>query len=162
MSMIGCFTSVGAEQLQNLIADPAQVAEYLHSEGGEANTLDLDKAWHGIHYLLTGEAWGGKAPLAWAVLGGKEIGEDVGYGPARYLMPVQVDAVAQSLAEVDEAQFRARYQPRTMDQAQIYPSGIWERDGADGLDYLAQYYKELVQFYSEAAARGDGVLLWLS
>jgi hypothetical protein len=49
-----------------------------------------------------------------------------------------------------------------MDQATIYPVGIWERDGATGLEYLTHYYKKLVQFYAGAAARGEGALLWLS
>src|SRR6266436_2060369 len=35
--------------------------------------LSLEKSWHGIHYLLTGVAEGGKPPLSWAVLGDKEI-----------------------------------------------------------------------------------------
>src|SRR6187401_1556372 len=32
-------------------------------EEGEGQSTDLDKAWHGIHYLLTGTAWEGPAPL---------------------------------------------------------------------------------------------------
>ena len=51
---------------------------------GEGIETDLDKAWHGIHYLLTGTAWAGAEPLNFIVCGGTEVGDiDVGYGPAR-------------------------------------------------------------------------------
>ncbi|MER7284053.1 DUF1877 family protein [Dactylosporangium sp. NPDC000244] len=37
--------------------------------------LDLDKSWHGIHFLLTGTAWEVGDGAGAAVLGGGEIGE---------------------------------------------------------------------------------------
>src|SRR5579872_4450187 len=33
----------------------------------EGKAIDIDKAWHGIHYLLTGTAWAGSAPLSFIV-----------------------------------------------------------------------------------------------
>jgi hypothetical protein len=41
--------------------------------------LDLDKSWHGIHYLLTGTAWEIDEGAGTAILGGEEIGEDTGH-----------------------------------------------------------------------------------
>lgn len=162
MGMVGCFTAVDKERLQEFVADPARVTAYLNDEDEayEERTFDVDKAWHGIHFLLTGQPWGGKEPLGWAVLGGEAIGEDVGYGPARLLMPEQVADVAGALAAIDEAQFRSRFAPEAMGKADIYPD-IWMRDGQEALDYIAHYYVRLVDFYSKAAARGDGMLLWM-
>src|SRR5688500_6275073 len=42
---------------------------------GEGLTTDLDKAWHGIHYLLTGTAWEGAEPLNFLVAGGRPVGD---------------------------------------------------------------------------------------
>jgi Domain of unknown function (DUF1877) len=57
--------------------------ELTATEGHEA---DLDKAWHGIHYLLTGTAWEGEPPLDFLVRGGRTVGTiEVGYSPARVL-----------------------------------------------------------------------------
>src|SRR5262245_51191373 len=39
---------------------------------GESFAESLDKAWHGIHYLLTGTAWEGVLPLDFLVRGGVE------------------------------------------------------------------------------------------
>jgi Domain of unknown function (DUF1877) len=50
-------------------------------EDGEGLSTDLDKSWHGIHYLLTGTASGGVAPVNFLVAGGRPVGKlDVGYG----------------------------------------------------------------------------------
>lgn len=56
--------------------------------------VDLDKSWHGLHFLFTGTAWEGEEPACFLVLGGEGIGNDVGYGPARVLMPDDVGRFA--------------------------------------------------------------------
>src|SRR5687768_13192892 len=37
--------------------------------------IDLDKAWHGLHFLFTGTAWEGAPPECFLVSGGTEIGQ---------------------------------------------------------------------------------------
>ena len=163
MGMVGCFAAVDAETLRRLRNDPALIDEYLHPDDGESEPphyVDVDKAWHGIHYLLANRADAGAEPLSWAVLGGEEFGEEIGYGPARFLTPEQVRSVAAWLPE--DAVFKSRFDPRAMEKAQIYPEAIWVRDGDDALDYLVENYRELVAFYKSAAGRGDGAILWLS
>ena len=57
----------------------------------EGTYHDLDKAWHGIHYLLTKSAWDGEPPLNFLLLGGKEVpGVIVGNNPARFFSAVEV------------------------------------------------------------------------
>jgi hypothetical protein len=115
-------------------------------------------AWHGIHFLLTGEAWGGNGPLAEAVLGGMEIGEDMGYGPALYLTPEQVKLVPRSLATVSIEQLGTRYSPDAFESAQIYPTGTWAAEGQEALEYLLHYLRPLVDFYKSGGERGDAVM----
>ena len=45
-------------------------------EAGEGALVDLDKAWHGVHYLLTGTAWEGEPPLNFVVEGGADLDYD--------------------------------------------------------------------------------------
>jgi hypothetical protein len=164
MSMIGNFVSLQEEQLQALIEDPGSVEAFLHPEDSDddepANHLDVDKAWQGIHFLLTGEAWGGTPPLSMAVLGGTEFGGDVGYGPAHYLTSSQVLEVAQAFMKVSRSELTKRFSPAAMSEAAIYPE-IWD-EGEEALDYLLGYYDSLVLFYQEAASRGDAVLQYIS
>ncbi|MCW7537951.1 YfbM family protein [Aquabacterium sp. A7-Y] len=163
--MIGCFAAVSEAKLTELRADPDAVADFLFTEaedGGPAEALDIDKTWHGLHFLLTGESYGGEGPLAWAIMGGEPIGEDVGYGPARYLEPQQVREVAAALAPITVQALNARYDPAAFEKADIYPTGIWRSEGQGAFDYLAEWYEDLVAFYARAAERGDAVLLYVA
>src|SRR5262245_43187400 len=69
-------------------------------ESGGGPVLDIHKSWHGLHWLLCQSAWDGPEPLKHAVLGGQEIGEDLGYGPARLVDGAKVRAVAEALAGI--------------------------------------------------------------
>jgi hypothetical protein len=164
MSMIGNFVAISPGQLATLVADPDLMESFLYPDDGEAepeNHLDVDKAWHAIHYMLNGKTWEGDPPLFWTVMGGKEIGEDVGYGPARYLSVEQVKAIAGALSAIDAKLFGARFDARALDAAEIYPQ-IWESGDAEALEYVVSYYDQLRSFYLAAAERGDAVLIYLN
>jgi hypothetical protein len=94
-------------------------------------------------------------------MGGTEIGEDAGYGPARYLLPAQVRAISDALSSVSREQIAQRYAPEEMEQAGVYPE-IWTRDGAEALHYLLDHYEALVDFYHQAAAKQCAVLQYLN
>jgi hypothetical protein len=159
MSMIGNFMAISPEQLQQLLEAPDQI-EALIYEDDDYQGIDIDKAWHGIHFLLTASVWEGEPPLAWAILGGTEIGPDVGYGPARYLLSEQVREVAQALRELPRATVETRFDPAQMEEAEIYP-GIWD-EGKDALEYLMSYYDEVVQYYQQAAEKGQAMLRYIN
>lgn len=55
MSMIGCYRRVTNEELSQLIGG-ASVVEFLYPADDQQHgdrELDIDKAWHAIHFLLT-------------------------------------------------------------------------------------------------------------
>ena len=165
MGMVACFTALSAEALRELQDDPDRIEEYLYPDDGESeppNYIDLDKAWHGIHYLLTGRSEGGDPPHSLAVFGGEEFGPEVDYGPARFLTAEQVRNVAEALSELSPAALARRFDPKDMEAKQIYPDVIWVRDGKEALDYALDNYQQLKLFYRDAAARGDAVIQWLS
>jgi hypothetical protein len=165
MSMIGYFVALDQATLNEVKRAPDLLENYLFVGDGNDQPpprVSIDKAWHGIHYLLTGTAYGGTGPLSWAVFGGEAIGEDLGYGPARLLAPEPLAAVAAALKEIDVESFRSRYSPEAMEAAQVYPDDIWVREGDEALDYLVSYYQLMVDFYAGAASRGDGAVLFLA
>lgn len=161
MGMVACFAAIGAGIIQRLDANPELLDEFLSDQLESEHSMDVDKSWHCIHFMLTGDAEGGKAPLAWAIMGGEDCGEDAGYGPARILQPGQVKDVAAALSAIDRAEFISRYDPVAMKSADIYLSDMCVRDGDEALEYIVEHYLRLVQFYQSAAERGDGVALLL-
>jgi len=67
--------------------DPNEVDEFADEEeesieyDPEAELLDLDKSWHGIHYLLSGSDFEGEPPQAFLLNWGIELGDpDAPYG----------------------------------------------------------------------------------
>ncbi|WP_332856091.1 YfbM family protein [Duganella sp. S19_KUP01_CR8] len=161
MGMAGYFVAVNAEQIAEFKDDPDSLADFLYpAEEEPKNSIDVDKAWHAIHYMLNGAAGPEEGQLAPAIFGGEPVGEEMDYGPARILSPEDTRAVAATLATIDEAAMRARYAPEAMAEAQIYPD-TWLGDD-EALDYVIHYYLRMAQFYADAAKRGDGVVLFLA
>jgi hypothetical protein len=119
--------------------------------------LDIEKAWHGIHFLLCGVIDEAPPPLGDAVLGGTEIGPDLGYGPARYLEPYRVKAVAEALEAIQPKAFAARFDASRLQEHQIYPSA-WSQDCKE---WIEGAYSELRGFYAAAAKKGLAVLLYI-
>jgi hypothetical protein len=134
--------------------------------------MDTDKAWHGIHFLLAGDAWEKDAaaeaavaddPSHWLLYGGKEVGtEDVGYGPARMLVAADVARWADFLDGFSEDELSRRYDAEEMAKQGVYPD-IWKHEpkeeAFDG--YLLPYFRELRVFVRAAADAGHGIVLSL-
>jgi Domain of unknown function (DUF1877) len=141
--------------VHQLMEDPDEVEELLESDDDETS-VDIDKAWHGIHWLLTGS----EAPTAETpsdvIFGGEPFGEDLGYGPARLLSIEGVGRVAQVLERVDADALRVRMDPAAMQRAGVYPE-IWDEE--DVLDeYLLPALRQLRIFYDTAAKAGQAVI----
>lgn len=161
MGLAVCFAAVTPEILARLRAAPNEVQDYLHPDDGDGpeHVSDVDKAWHGIHYLLTGTASEGREPFCWAIMAAEHIGPDLGMGPARLLTPEQVVRLAAALDSLTVDELSARFDPEQMQALQIYPDKIWQDE--DSLDYVLQYFERMADFYRDAAARGDGMLQWI-
>ena len=155
MSMICYLREADESQIDQLLADPESIHDLLEEESGE---VELGKAWHGIHFLLTGSEWEGEEPLCYLVRGGEEVGdEDVGYGPARVLRPNQVARWAAALLAILADEMRRRYDQQAMLKAEIYPQMGWHVPEA--LGYLLEYYGALSSFVEQARDRGKGAII---
>jgi hypothetical protein len=143
---------------------PSTPPAALELTDGEGDLGDLDKSWHGIHYLLTGRADGSGTPLEFLVAGGTLVGdEDVGYGTPRVFTSAETRAIAGALAAVTDDELRSRFAPDAMMRAEIYPE-IWDRDPTDDdtLGYLMEYVAILREALTTVTSRGHGLLVVLS
>ena len=140
--------------LEALERDP-DVAALWFADG---DPLDIGTAWHGIHVLLNGSAWGGSAPLYDAVLGGQPLGDPTSYEPIRYVSPADVKAVAAALPAPEE--LVPRFTHKAMKQAEAYPESAWEQPDVLTV-LLLPAYERLVALFRDAAAVGSAVLITL-
>jgi hypothetical protein len=127
----------------------------------EGAMLDLDKAWPGIHFLLTGAAGTGEKPLDFLVCGGSPIGKD-----EDGLLAIGADdirAIAQALAAFDRDALLHRYQPARMRELGIVPPDRWQDVDVpemfeDDFNWLFEYFEPLQAFLTDAVANGLGVV----
>ncbi len=153
-----------------MLANPDSIIDYLGDDGGDGDPedahadLDVDKAWHGIHFLLTGSAWEGEPPLSFIVRGGREVGDvDVGYGPARVFTSAEVKTIAAALLPLTRDVLERRFDPAAMTRLDIYPA-IWDRprEEDDTLEYLLESYESLAEFIAGAAREGEGLIVYVN
>jgi hypothetical protein len=166
MSMNGNFRALPDEELNALLANPSQVEQLLYASffGGSSNghdEIEIDKAWHGLHFLLTGTAREGDFPLNFIVVGGEEVGDDLGYGPARAVRSEDVHKIDTALEPLTAEELRQRFDADRMSALEIYPFG-WSHDPDGELQYLLEFYGELRAFVRRTAERGHGLLVYLS
>ena len=164
MSMNGILRQIDEAQQLQLLKNPDEVLDFVDDEVPASQELDLDKAWHGLHFMLTGEAWEGPEPLCYLLSGGEQIGDeedhDVGYGPARCLSPQQVKAFSTVLSAMTEEEFGGRYNSRKMMALELYPRG-WQEEPAEMRTWLVQSFIHLRQFAQDVARRDKALLVWL-
>ena len=195
MSMNATFVQVDPAELAQLQANPS-LAEALFQDGplmppifaklnetmqqriahhqhtaalatASHTSLSLDKAWHGVHYLLCGEVEPSGALLSQAVLGGTPLGDDdegfSGYGPARYYDTAQVLALSEALNRPDvDAEAAGRFDSRRMTRLDIYPGWQHSADKAkEDQEWLLENLARLKSFYSDAAGKNQAIVTCL-
>jgi len=130
----------------------------------EGESCDLDKAWHALHFLLTGGADDDGTSLSFLVSGGTEIVElDQGYAPPRLLSSAEVRRVHAALSELSDDALRARFDGARMDALDVYPR-IWSRpvEEDDVVSYAMDNVALLRAVVDRAVAARCGLVVQLS
>lgn len=160
--MIGNFFAIEEAKAKELMSNPDAIADFIYSEESPIDEsedfLDIDKSWHGIHYILTNDVWEGEPPARDVILGGEAVGEDVGYGPARFLNIEEVKNVNSYLSTINSNYIKEKYNPTELENNEIYPNSWADED----YDYLVGYFEDLKKFYEKAASENKMVIQYLN
>lgn len=164
MSMIGFLLRATPAELEEYMNDSTLLETKMADEElDEDKLVDIDKAWDGIIYLLTGEGYAtSQHPLRNVIFSAQLVHDeqDLGYGPAHYNTPEQVAELSALLDKLDAAELRTRYNPADMEEKDIYPS-VWE-DDEDIVTYLLNNFESVRALYAEAAQNGEAVIVFVS
>jgi len=167
MSMICSVLGLSPAQVNALREDPSLgervVMAALGHDGGDLShlgalqkPLDLHKSWHALHYVFTGSVFDAQGPGA-ALLAGEEMGEDLGYGPARLHDAQPTQEFAHFLASQDVATLQARVKVGEMADMGIYGGDDEEVPGE-----VAHYFEQLRDYVSAVARANGGLLIFLT
>jgi hypothetical protein len=119
---------------------------------------ELEKAWHGLHFVFTGRSDEAPPPLGYLLSGGEEVGEDLGYGAARLLNGAEVKAFRDALHAIDARAFDARFDVAALARHDVYPS-IWDEDRDELLEEYEMYFEQLKSDLDRVVAAGEYLLI---
>ena len=165
MGMIMYLLRISKQELESYIDKPDL---FLENRVDDAYSMDIDKAWGGILYLLTGKAFASGSledevdSLNRIFFSAQFFDEDmdVGYGPAHYLTPEQVAGINHKIASLTEADLKSHYDPEAMNkEKKLYPSLDWNEKI---FDYLYFHFQALQSFFATAASRGEAIVTFLN
>ena len=165
MGMIMYLLRISKQELESYIDKPEL---FLENRVDDAYSMDIDKAWGGILYLLTGNAFAFGSledevdSLNRIFFSAQFFDEDmdVGYGPAHYLTPEQVAGINRKIASLTEADLKSHYDPEAMNkEKKLYPSLDWNEKI---FDYLYFHFQALQSFFATAASRREAIVTFLN
>jgi hypothetical protein len=125
----------------------------------DAHRLNIEKAWEGIHFVLTGNKEPGETSISRAIFGDRVIPDDLGimgYGPVRVLTPEQVNECAQELRRA-APELSTKFDSKKLVQAKVYAMS----DDSEELAYLNHHYDRLLHFYAEASAQKNAMAAYM-
>lgn len=167
MGMIGNYYMTDEETIKKIRQGEILVEDLIYNEEDNVDeevTLDIDKAWHAIHFTLTGEIDEGNKDniLLKVVLGGKPVNdEDVGYSPAMLITADEVKEINNEIKGISEEDFHSKFNVKDMAKNKIYT--IIEDEDEDGMfEYVWGHFESLKDFYSKAAEMGKCLLFYIN
>lgn len=156
---IECYlVAVDFEKAEALAKDPMQGVRLRDLPGTQS--CCVHKAWHAIHFLLTGCPEEGTEPGCFLLHGGTPLGLSDSHemeDQPRLLSPDQVKAFDNVLKPLDEAGLKRRYDHDALVDADIY--SIAKDDPTGEMELVEHYLIELRGFIAESAEKDCGVVV---
>lgn len=164
MGMIGNLLRVTRSELEDYLKDSSLLEDKIYDDETETENLtDIDKSWDGIIFLLTGQGVAtAEHHLVRVLFSGQLIDEeqDLGYGPAHYLTPEEVEELNHEISKITVADLKLKYNPEKMKALEVYPI-IWD-EGDDAFDYIADGFLQVQKAFADATNKREAIITFLN
>ena len=166
MGMVGNYFRTDIETVNKIKCGELSLVELCYSEDDFMDSdsfMYLDKSWHAIHFILSGEVWTSTDdPLSKVVLNGNILNdEDMGYGPAMVLMPDELHDINKALKVTTKEWFLEEFSITDMIANEIYPV-MNDENADDFFEYIYHYFAELVDFFKKAEQENQCILFFVN
>lgn len=151
-------------------ADVWELVELLQDDS--RRLLNLEEAWCGLHFVLTGEvpilkyeavlrgtSWH-EDSLENILMGGDPTAYECAFGMVRCVTPEAAAYIAPRLAEVGVSNLKSWYNPELLIENSIPPK-IWHED-TFALQWLIDHFVKLKRFYHDAIQQKCGLLVYIT
>lgn len=162
MGMIGCYTKISEENVFKLQQAEENLQDFVFEDSNENSTINIDKAWHAIHFTLTGCPFGGDEDNIFSklVLSGNILMEIDGEFPVMLITANDVKKLSKAMNSLEEQEFRKRFNINEMLENNIYP--VMNDEGEDDFfEYVWANLIELKRFIQEASDDGQAVIFFI-
>jgi len=158
--------------MSQLLADPsalqanaAKMLSALQDRQADPSRVDLEKDWHALHFLLTGDAslnpeHHPNDPLYNLVMGGRPTSIEASYGPVRKFEHDEIRQIVTALEKISVEELRERFSPEAFNAAEIYPGpapGGWDLTEMKG---VFEIFPKLRQLFVDALNAGEVVIVY--
>ena len=162
MGMTSQYKILDDHELETILSSPRLIEDILFPEQDDdpfKGQVSLGKEWHSIHYILCECLETDGSLDSEVVLGGVEIGPDLGYGPARIFKASKVTEIADVLESVKFVELATDVVVEEEVKSQIY-GGFNQDRGIIEQQYLL--FRQLSKLFGEAAKNNKAVLTYFS
>jgi hypothetical protein len=163
MSIVIYLREATPNDVSMLIHEPDKIDVFVHEGLGECpnrESIDFDKAWDALHFMLTGVRGYSESPLN--ILYPSESsfhgGDEQGYGAFWIIEPKQVLEFNQALNALSDVELSGRYRPAEFVTANVYLSDAFEEEGLEALPYVMQGVPDLRKLADRAALAGNFIV----
>ena len=170
MGMIGNLVRVSNERLENFKTNSAELEKLVYSEESVSAPwyMDLDKTWEAIHFILSRKSLAesemngaNNSELGSVIFNSQIIDEeqDLGYGPASYNTPNQVETLTTKLNSLNVSELEEKFDGTKLNNAGVYPE-IW--DEIESKEYVFDNLKSLIKFFNEASNNKEAIISFIN
>ncbi|MDR1653036.1 MAG: YfbM family protein [Prevotellaceae bacterium] len=162
MGMIGNYIAVNSDTLKEIEEGSF---DFFDADPDKYPALDIDKAWQVIHYMLCdGDIAEGEPPMGYVAPIREENAidlEDLDYG-AFLITNEQVKKAYDYIKNIDEDQFRSKYDMETLAEDGVYPVVEADKADADGFfEYIFNYLEQIKIFFKQAIDNKYGIIFYI-
>ncbi|PQO47627.1 YfbM family protein [Blastopirellula marina] len=165
---------IDMDAMTQIMSDPEAIAEHgaellaaFARAEDDPTRVDLEKDWHALHFLLTGDSslqpdGDPDDPLFRVVMGGEATMLDASYGPARKFDKAEIAQIVAALRPLTTEDLRERFSAEAFNEAGIYPEpypGGWTLDEVEG---LFDAFPKLQQLFEDALATNEVVITYIN
>lgn len=168
MSMIAAYLRVSPLALETVAAKESLLRALIDHEKEVEEAIDIDKAWDGLHYLLSEERRSGATNAGHPIdLGGYFVhglkpvipGVCTPGGEIRCLTRPDISRVLSWAASVSGLE--GKFDAVAMQRMRVYPQG-WIKERDERLAELISAFAKLSEFYSRCDSRNHCVIAFLT
>lgn len=162
MGMSGNYFRTSESTVDDIRRGAVALSDFIYDKSQKENIVDIDNAWHAIHFTLTGNAYGSEDDNIFSrlVLSGNTLIEGDEEYSAMLISPEDVKALSAALLALKREDFRERFSMEEMLENEIYPV-TEDDDEEDFFDYVWDAVEELKEFFEAAAQEGQAVIFYM-